>query len=68
MPKEKLTDQRELTAEELKLVSGGIRTVMDIIIDAYSKCLGAASDVVGIWRGVISGHLKVSFQAARSIG
>jgi hypothetical protein len=29
---------------------------------------GAASDVVGIWRGAISGHLKVSFQAARSIG
>jgi hypothetical protein len=29
---------------------------------------GAASDVVGIWRGAISGHMKVSFQAARSIG
>jgi hypothetical protein len=32
------------------------------------KSMGAASDVVGIWRGAISGHLKVSFQAARSIG
>ena len=29
---------------------------------------GAASDVVGIWRGAISGSMKVSFQAARSIG
>jgi uncharacterized caspase-like protein len=29
---------------------------------------GAARDVVGIWRGAISGHMKVSFQAARSIG
>ena len=30
--------------------------------------LGAARDVVGIWRGAISGNMKVSFQAARSIG
>jgi hypothetical protein len=30
--------------------------------------VGAASDVVGIWRGAISGNMKVSFQAARSIG
>ena len=29
---------------------------------------GAARDVVGIWRGAISGNMKVSFQAARSIG
>jgi len=29
---------------------------------------GAARDVVGIRRGVISGNMKVSFQAARSIG
>jgi hypothetical protein len=29
---------------------------------------GTAGDVVGIWRGAISGHMKVSFQAARSIG
>jgi hypothetical protein len=30
--------------------------------------LGAARDVVGIGRGAISGNMKVSFQAARSIG
>ena len=30
--------------------------------------VGAARDVVGIWRGAISGNMKVSFQAARSIG
>ena len=30
--------------------------------------VGAASDVVGIWRGAIYGNMKVSFQAARSIG
>jgi hypothetical protein len=29
---------------------------------------GAARDVVGIRRGAISGDMKVSFQAARSIG
>jgi hypothetical protein len=29
---------------------------------------GAGRDVVGIWRGAISGNMKVSFQAARSIG
>ena len=29
---------------------------------------GAARDVVGIRRGAISGNMKVSFQAARSIG
>ena len=29
---------------------------------------GAACDVVGIWGGAFSGHMKVSFQAARSIG
>ncbi len=29
---------------------------------------GAARDVVGIWRGAISGNMKLSFQAARSIG
>jgi hypothetical protein len=30
--------------------------------------VGTARDVVGIWRGAISGNMKVSFQAARSIG
>ena len=30
--------------------------------------MGAARDVVGIRRGAISGNMKVSFQAARSIG
>jgi hypothetical protein len=30
--------------------------------------LGAARDVVGIRRGAISGNMKVSCQAARSIG
>ena len=29
---------------------------------------GAACDVVGIWGGAFSGHMKVSVQAARSIG
>jgi hypothetical protein len=29
---------------------------------------GAVRDVVGIRRGAISGNMKVSFQAARSIG
>jgi hypothetical protein len=29
---------------------------------------GAALDVVGILRGAVSGNMKVSFQAARSIG
>ena len=33
-----------------------------------SDCWGAARDVVGIRRGAISGNMKVSFQAARSIG
>jgi hypothetical protein len=28
----------------------------------------AARDLVGIWCGAISGNMKVSFQAARSIG
>jgi hypothetical protein len=39
----RMTDQRELTAEELELVSGGIRTVMDIIIDAYLKATDKSS-------------------------
>ena len=33
-----------------------------------SRNCRAARDVVGIWRGAISGNMKVSFQAARSIG
>ena len=33
-----------------------------------SRSFGAARDVVGIRRGAISGNMKVSFQAARSIG
>jgi hypothetical protein len=32
------------------------------------RTVGAARDVVGIRRGAISGNMKVSFQAARSIG
>ncbi len=34
----------------------------------FKKDGGAARDVVGIRRGAISGNMKVSFQAARSIG
>ena len=34
----------------------------------YKNPLGAARNVVGIWCGAISGNMKVSFQAARSIG
>ena len=33
-----------------------------------NSLLGAARDVVGIRCGAISGNMKVSFQAARSIG
>ena len=33
-----------------------------------TAAFGAARDVVGIRRGAISGNMKVSFQAARSIG
>ena len=36
--------------------------------DTHHYPRGAARDVVGIWRGAISGNMKVSFQAARSIG
>jgi hypothetical protein len=32
------------------------------------KGMGAVREVVGIWRGAFSGNMKVSFQAARSIG
>jgi len=44
-----LTDQRELTAEELELVSGGVRTVMDIIIDAYLKTVSTGSPTCPDW-------------------
>ena len=37
-----------------------------IVLDRAMR--GAARDVVGIRRGAISGNMKVSFQAARSIG
>ena len=44
---------------------GGARSLY-IEVDSIER--GAASDVVGIWRGAISGQMKVLFQAARSIG
>jgi len=49
MPKEKLTDQRELSPEELDLVSGGVRTIMDIIIDAYVKATSTGSPTCPDW-------------------
>jgi hypothetical protein len=50
MPKENnLTDQRELSPEELEFVSGGVRTVMDIIIDAYLKTVPTGSPTCPDW-------------------
>ena len=50
MPKEnKLTDQRELNAEEPDVVSGGVRTVLDIIIDAYLKTVSTGSPTCPDW-------------------
>ena len=40
-------------------------TIGDVIAARYD---GAARNAVGIRRGAISGNMKVSFQAARSIG
>ena len=36
--------------------------------DQWAETLGAVRSVVGIRRGAISGNMKVSVQAARSIG
>jgi hypothetical protein len=36
--------------------------------ELFAPLWGTARDVVGIRRGAISGNMKVSFQAARSIG
>ena len=44
----KLTDQRELIAEELELVSGGFG-VMDIIIDIYAKTVSTGSPTCPDW-------------------
>jgi hypothetical protein len=50
MPNEKeRTEQRELTAEELEIVTGGFRTVMDIIIDAYLKTVSTGSPTCPDW-------------------
>ena len=45
-----------------------VRVPPIVILSACDTQGGAARDVVGIWRGAISGNMKVSFQAARSIG
>ena len=50
-----------------------LRGLQDISVDTTAGTItvgagGAARDVVGIRRGAISGNMKVSFQAARSIG
>ncbi len=73
-----LTDQvaglygRTFTASELRQVTEFYRTpVGQKFLDktpVLTQQSGAARDVVGIWRGAISGNMKVSFQAARSIG
>ena len=48
---------------------GGYRVgVTESQLKEAPKFEGAARDVVGIRRGAISGNMKVSFQAARSIG
>jgi hypothetical protein len=41
---------------------------MPLFESAAEIFFGAARDVVGIRRGAISGNMKVSCQAARSIG
>ncbi len=47
----------------------GSTTVPTGVLHCRSSLLqGAARDLVGIWCGAISGNMKVSFQAARSIG
>jgi hypothetical protein len=38
------------------------------IIAGKAFTTGAVGEVVGIWRGAFSGNMRVSFQAARSIG
>ena len=46
----KLTDQRELIAEELELVSGGVPLgVMDVIIDIYTKTVSTGSPTCPDW-------------------
>jgi hypothetical protein len=46
----------------------GLRGLPFIHLHSFRWAGGAARGVVGIWCGAISGNMKVSFQAARSIG
>ena len=56
--------QSELAGNEGRIVHASTQTLPE----GTSSFVGAVAGVVGIRRGAISGNMKVSFQAARSIG
>jgi len=71
MPCLRLRDAEKLMAEMAMTL--GVPVSMPPMSGTLAKLLhdvaiGAARDVVGIWCGAISGNMRLSFQAARSIG
>jgi hypothetical protein len=70
-----LHDLAEITGLPPKTVSligettlAHLKTRPDYAVTVSNALIGAVRDVVGIRCGAISGSMKVSFQAARSIG